>query len=133
MAAKNADGPAELKVTRLEVVDAAGQPRVVLGQLEREVYGMFLDAANGQRSVVLHDNGGLRLIQGQGEINLMTHSTGANLQLNAAGHRPRAMLYANDNHAGLQLCDTKGEINQILETRRIKLPADRKAQDPFGN
>lgn len=131
----NGGGEAKkLQVTGLEVVDAAGNVRIRIGELhpgKPDIFGAVFRDAEGKSRATIHDLAQLNLSTGEGSARLSAGEAGANLQLGASGGRPRAMFYAQDELAGIQLRDTEGEIRVISETPRLKLPGKRVA-DPFA-
>lgn len=132
--------PQKLQVTELEVVDAEGNVRILLGGSKQghieHFWGKFT-SADGKSSALISDYGQLSLRRNDGWAALSAGSKGASLQLSAPGLRPRAMLYAHDDHSGIQLRDTNGEVSFIQETPRIDVPLKPRvlgpgAVDPFA-
>jgi len=129
--AKAADEPRELRVTNVEIVDEHGNVRVHIGRLEENIFGArFLNAKGELRAMIL-DEAQLSLINERGNASLNAHPSGGTFQLAGPGNRPRAMIYAVDDHAGIQLRDTNSKVTSITETPRIVGNADRIA-DPFA-
>jgi hypothetical protein len=136
--ASNLALPQKLQVSELEVVDSKGNVRIRLGEDAESKKGQFdiflakFTDEHGKVGAVILDKGQILLTQGDSQLVLAAYGNGATVQASAKGLRPRAMFYAFDDHAGIQLRDTNGEISFIQDTPKIRVPGPR-AADPFGD
>ena len=129
--AQTPNEPPDLRVGKLEVVDEHGNVRIRLGRIDSDTFGVTLFDGKGERRVIIIDASQVNLINEKGQASLCAWTSGASLQLAGPGLRPRAMIYAEDDHAAIQLRDTNDKVASITETPRRKGATDRVA-DPFA-
>jgi hypothetical protein len=142
--AKGIDAPQRLRVSALEVVDAKGNVRVLLGDLakikeEGELYGARIVDADGKTTIDIIDVGQWNIIRGKNLVaSLKTYESGASFQLRCPGGKQSAAIYTanypDGDAAGIQLRDAKEEVRFMQETNRVKRVASTAADptDPFA-
>ena len=145
LGAKGVEPPQALKVSKLEVVDAEGNVRIILGDVttfreEGDIYGARFTDAGGKNAINIIDLGQLNFTRNKElRATLSAHDSGASFQLSCPGNKPRAMIYATSygegDAAGIQLRDGLGEPRFMQETPRVKRIAGRDdagPEDPFA-
>jgi hypothetical protein len=133
-AAQNESGK-HIRAESLEIIDDSGAVRLRLGKLEApkplEAFGFVAKDTSGKTCVAIHDLAQVNLYKGDGTVFIGADNNGGQIQVAAAGTKPRAMIGVTE--CSLQLRDSNGEVSFEKTTPRIQVPRDaRRAADPFA-
>jgi hypothetical protein len=132
---------AELRVSRLEVVDQHGKVRIVLGATDEDQkhFEISMNDGGGIQRAVWQDTGRLRLTDGKTSVMLNCADGVSGLLVRKNDKTaPSAFLHVGSDYAGLQLRDDAGRKIHDLHTRSPSQVRDPSAtqppgQNPFAN
>jgi hypothetical protein len=127
--AKTENDSVDLKVSRLQVVDADGDVRIELGKTEKDVFGAQFFGSNGKLHTHVLDSGCVEAFNGEGKISLISRGSGAGVFIKTGEKRARAEFYATGDYSRLRIRDATGKVVHMFDTPREK---PEHQADPFG-
>jgi hypothetical protein len=127
-ATDNERANSELRVSGLTIVDDQGHPRILIGKVRGDDFGLTILGGDRQQRVRLwniKDAGAMQLLSKQSRVDAIAQPTSARFTVSRDGRFPNASIEADGN-------DARVELRRSGEDRTI-LPVDAKlTADPFG-